>query len=385
WHPGDGDPAPVAITNSVMNAPDSAQISFAYVGDSAGHSERDVLFLDNSLTNNDGAGVLVAGIDGSTALFERSGRFVASSGIARENLRQIRTALTAYAGDHAGHYPSRLSMLYPSYVADPAVFWNPGDSQPCPPTIDNDKPNTSRSAQISFRYLGADLIVGGDPGAVLVVDGSLSNNGGTGINLLSADGEVDYYAPAPISCEHPPICSAIASANLRAIGAGLLIYAAGNRNAFPGKLSMLYEGGWVADPRTFWNPGDSDAYPLTIDNDVPDGPDSAQISFEYLGPGLGGSNDPGQIVLRDNSAANNAGRGINVLYYDGRTEFVPSVLLTGLAISSGPASVSAGSFAQFRCTATYDDGSTEDVTPFAKWSVASGPGAISDGGIYATH
>ena len=74
---------------------------------------------------------------------------------ARQVAAQTGTALIMYASSHDGNLPSSLSMLYPREIPGPTTFWNPGDANPWPLTIDNDVPNQPNSAQISFEYLGA--------------------------------------------------------------------------------------------------------------------------------------------------------------------------------------------------------------------------------------
>ncbi len=381
WNPGDSDPEPTAITNSVPNAPNSTQISYAYL---AGYNNTMscVLLLDNSFANNEGGSdILVGYSDGTGQFYQKSSRCRDLSLVARQHLQQIGTALRVYAADNMDQFPPLLSMLYPSYISDPAVFWNPGQTGWCPTTINNDLPRKGNSAQVSFRYLGADYTANCDPRVILAVDYSRTNNSGTGINILTADGAVDSYGPPPLSCQHPPTCSARAAANLKKIGTALEMYASIYRGYLPPKLSILYPYCTGPDPILFWNPGDSDVSPVTIDNDVPNQPNSAQISFEYLGPGGRWGGDPSEIVVRDNSPANNAGRGINVLYYDGRTEYIASVTPTSLTVA-GPANLPLGGFAHYTCSAIYSDGSTWDLTPYVTWSVTSGPGGVSDQGTF---
>jgi hypothetical protein len=84
---------------------------------------------------------------------------------------------------------------------------------------------------------------------------------------------------------------------------------------------------YVSDPLTFWHPGDSDPPPTTIDNDVPNAPNSSRISFE-----LDFGDQPNCVLffdalgMRDNSAENNAGRFI--MRYDGDWTEPPLVLPT---------------------------------------------------------
>ncbi|MBI4580787.1 MAG: hypothetical protein HY718_13855 [Planctomycetes bacterium] len=56
--------------------------------------------------------------------------------------------------------------------------------------------------------------------------------------------------------------------------------------------------------------------------------------------------------------------------------------LVSVAIA-GPVTVDEGIDVTYACMATYDDGSTRDVTALADWSVAAGPGAFSGPGSYA--
>jgi hypothetical protein len=322
WHPGDSDPEPTAITNSVPNAPNSAQISYAYFGGKPDSYPLSVVLLDNSLANNGGAGALVVTCDGAASFVEKCSRTSPATNTARVNLQQIGAALRAYANANGGQFPARLSLLFPAYVSDPTVFWHPGDNDAAPTTINNDVPNKVNSAQISYRYLGADYTVSCDPKVVLAVDNSLSNNGGVGVNILTADGQVSYYAPAAPACSSPALCREIAISNLRQIGWALLTYANNNNGYLPSRLSLLYPYD-IPRPTSFWSPGDADPWPLTIDNDVPNQPNSAQISYEYVAAGKDlYSLGPDDILVRDNSRLNNGGTGIFVLYADAHVEYI---------------------------------------------------------------
>lgn len=82
----------------------------------------------------------------------------------------------------------------------------------------------------------------------------------------------------------------------------------------PATASELFTGGYVTEAWAFHNPGDGDAEPTTIDNDVPDAANSAQVSFQYLGgPGLPWS----APLFIDNTSANNAGLMRIYVEYDG--------------------------------------------------------------------
>ena len=77
---------------------------------------------------------------------------------------------------------------------------------------------------------------------------------------------------------------------------------------FPDQASQLFSQGYLDDPLAFYSNGDTDPPPTTIDNDVSNAANSAQISFDYLGGGqtLDG---PSTVLFQDNSADNNAGLG----------------------------------------------------------------------------
>jgi len=325
WNPGDTDPYPLLIDNDDPNQLQSTQISYAYFkGRNLNGGMLDVLLQDNSLANNEGLGVNVVTNDGYTAFFGRYDGSLPSTETARANLQQIGLALHAYADANGDQFPTVLSMLYPTYIADPMVFWNPGDSDPFPPptTIDNDLPHRPNSAQISYEYLGASYAPNGDADVILVQDNSLSNNGGAGINILTADGRTDFFAFVPEPCEYPLICRSRARSGLWLIGWALSRYADEQQGDLPPNLTMLYPG-TILRPTTFWHPNDTDPWPLTIDNDVPNQPNSAQISYEYLAAGLNlHTLDSDEILVRDNSLANNGGFSMNVLYADGHVDYV---------------------------------------------------------------
>lgn len=386
WNPGDSDPCPLIINNDAPNQPDSTQTSFAYFGGHADVFQTAVVAQDNSLANNDGMGVHVLTADASAEFFERCDRWLPHTETARSNLRLIDQALHAYAAAHNDQYPDKLSQLYPTYIGTPAVFWNPGDHDPQPTTINNDVQNGADSAQVSYHYLGAGYTTACNPGVILVEDNDLLNNGGTGINILTADGVADYFAPAPQSCQYGFSCTSIASSRLRGIGLALATYASDNQDRLPARLSML---SGIARPTNWWHPGDSDPYPLTIDNDELNQPNSTQISFEFVAAGQNlGQLPPDAILAQDNTPANNGGNGILVLYADIHVEYVPIRSVASIAVS-GPDTVPEGGSATYTCTATYDDGTTQDVTAGSLWRLPdilpdtfSEPGTFTAPGMY---
>ena len=383
WNPGDTDPRPFLIDNDIPNGANSTQISYTYLGGDIDRDAAAVVLYDNSPANNDGEGLGVLTADAAAAFYVKSNLTAPAIETAQANLRQIGVALRGYADANGGKYPAKLSMLYPDWVSAPSVFWNPGDSNPCPTTINNDVPNKANSAQISYRYSGGTYTTNCSPEAVLVVDESLANNLGSGINVLTTDGTVALYVPEPTTCGAPDGCVSQAAAKLRSLAWALQMYADDNRGRLPLQFSSLYPN-LVSRASDFWDPVDSDPCPTTINNDVPDQPNSAQISFTYLAAGqnLWGLS-PKTVILRENQTGL-GGRNVALeARADGSINFIPLRKLTHLTIS-GPDSVFEGHAASFTCLASYDDGTIVDVTASSQchWLVSNGQGAFVERGQY---
>ena len=68
--------------------------------------------------------------------------------------------------------------------------------------------------------------------------------------------------------------------NLKSVGEALYFYAADHNTNFPEKLSFLYPN-YISKSEIFWCPSDKDPKPTKIDNDMPDGKNSALISYQY--------------------------------------------------------------------------------------------------------
>lgn len=96
------------------------------------------------------------------------------------HLHQIGSACNAYAAEHDGRYPERLSELYPRYLPDLNVFV-------CPKTGDKIASADEIDAKTSYEYRGAGLREWG-PGDVLACD--KPGNHRSGKNVLYADGHV---------------------------------------------------------------------------------------------------------------------------------------------------------------------------------------------------
>jgi len=120
--------------------------------------------------------------------------------------------------------------------------------------------------------------------------------------LAQRDVPVDVIARAQVGREH-----------MRRIVMALAVYE-NDYSSPPPTLSLLYPRG-IDDPQVFWHPGDNDPPPTTIDNDIPNAPNSARISFDvdlslYTDAWCFGE----APCIRDNTSANNGGWFINELY-----------------------------------------------------------------------
>ncbi len=302
------------------------------------------------------------------------------SEIVRANLTQIMAALYTYANANDEAFPPRLSMLYPELISNPAVFWNPGDSDPCPTTIDNDDLNGINSDQVSFRYIGGSAA---DAPFLVVHDHSTSNNGGLGVHAaISSRGGISFLAPTM----SPPSFTAAARANLEAIGAALRSYAEDHEGHYPPALSKLYPA-YIATPAVFCNPGDTvgpgSVPPATINNDTPNQANSAQISFQYMAAGQNLWELSADAVLLRENQTGLGGRQVALEARANGIYSMPIHQLTQLTIS-GPDAVAEGHAANFACLATFDDGTIQDVTlsEHCHWLVSNGQGAFVLRGQY---
>ncbi len=110
---------------------------------------------------------------------------------------------------------------------------------------------------------------------------------------------------------------------LRELCTGVQIYAVEHDGQWPELASELFAAGYVTHPQAFYHPGDVDPVPVTIDNDIPDAPNSAMISFDF--PGAGGSESlpTDTIMFADNNVANNAGLLRSVVFGDCSGNYLP--------------------------------------------------------------
>jgi hypothetical protein len=327
WHPGDSDPRPTTINNSIPNAQNSTRISFDWpLNGSGAEGAGDTVFIqDNSAANNAGQFVNLLTRDG---LIETDPPLATPTptavALTQAHLRRIAGAFLVYANENFDWYPQDLLQLVnEGWFASPRTFWNPGDSDPLPTEINNSEPNAPNSTQVSFAYLAAGQNSNTFPlDRVFVQDNTPANNGGAFILMATGDGVIETDPPAATPV---PTKIALTQAHLRRFRDPIFLYAYEHDDQLPGDLLELWQHGfYFGSPRTFWNPGDSDPLPTTIDNSVSNAPNSTQISFEYRGAGLNWSEIPPETaLLRDNTPANNDGYGINALRRDGQVEFIP--------------------------------------------------------------
>jgi hypothetical protein len=238
--------------------------------------------------------------------------------IAQQNLRRIAQAMHIYSNDNQEWFPTDPAWLYPAWVPDAAAFWNPGDqtNRRAPIAISNSGSNMSNSARISYDFLLSSQRAAVD--SILLRDNSPRNNGNRFINFITLDGvlETDPPEAAPT-----PTQFRLARDHLGRLG-WMLAYSANDKNCIlPLDLHHFWRedgSGLLETTRSFWNPGDSDPLPPAITNSVPNDPQSALVSFDYLTPGENfWTMPPDTVILRDNTAANNAGFGVYAIVGDG--------------------------------------------------------------------
>ena len=200
YHPGDSDPPPEIIDNSVPNAPNSAQISFAW-GNLDDCSAPDEVFIqDNTEENNGGQFINMLTADGLIETAPPSATPTPTSLIlAQAHLQRIGVALALYSNDNQALLPDDLIQIWEDgRLRSPRTFWNPGDSDPLPDDITNSAPDAQDSTQISFEYLGTGLSDGSlTPDTVVLRDLSPKNNGGAGVNVLWGDFTIGFVLDDP--------------------------------------------------------------------------------------------------------------------------------------------------------------------------------------------
>ena len=103
-------------------------------------------------------------------------------------LKQLGLACNMYAMDYDGHFPERLSLLYPSYLSDLEIYV-------CPATRDRVSTKDEIDGNSSYQYFGASLTEDDDPNAVLAKDRHFHerhvHGGRVDRPLLFSDGRVE--------------------------------------------------------------------------------------------------------------------------------------------------------------------------------------------------
>lgn len=194
WHPGDSDPPPTTIDNSVPNAVNSARISFEW-GDLDFNSPAcDAPQLrDNSAENNGGHFVNLLYDD----LFETDPPLATPTPttvyMAQTRLRNIGKAMLGYSNDHFEKLPNNILRLWETDFCRTQDFWNPGTPVPVPLTFTTSEPDLPDSIQASFLYLGSGLKeLELKPNYMLMRDRRSRNNGFVGFNVLWGDFRVTF-------------------------------------------------------------------------------------------------------------------------------------------------------------------------------------------------
>ncbi len=200
WNPGDTDPQPWWITNSVPNAWSSARISYDFatcLRPCEGILPDEPIVWDNTPDNNGGAFSSFHTLDGAIYTSPPNISPIPTNvAITHARLRRLWVAVGVYALENGGLAPTELLDIHPSpYAMSPRNYWNPGDSDPLPTDISTDEPDAINSARISFDYLVAgqdwDSM---DPETIVLADNTSTNNAGYGVNVVNRRGFVRFVA-----------------------------------------------------------------------------------------------------------------------------------------------------------------------------------------------
>jgi hypothetical protein len=146
---------------------------------------------------------------------------------------------------------------------------------------------------------------------------------GSAVNLFSWEGEgssAQLQWQVSKSESYNPSTTA---SRLRLLYENAMFYSFEHQDRFPDQASTLFSLNYINDPLAFYSPGDANAPPTTINNDVPNAANSAQISFAYPGAGQPTGTPPDALLFVDNTPANNAGLGRLAVQFDGRTVYLP--------------------------------------------------------------
>jgi len=107
------------------------------------------------------------------------------------NMRQIGMGILMYANDHQGNYPPDLGTLVKTGSVTAAVFVCPSAKTSPPGQMTRDESADWVNANSDYIYIGANLKQGADPSVVVCYEKD-DDHGGNGMNLLFADGHVEF-------------------------------------------------------------------------------------------------------------------------------------------------------------------------------------------------
>ena len=130
-------------------------------------------------------------------LYRRGGHGEANRIKCASNLGQIGQALQVYANENAGRLPDGLRQLMLNEDVTRAVFICPAsnDTFGTGTTLAEQADDLVKPGHCSYVYLGKGLPGPGDPRRVLAVE-PLENHDGRGMNVLRADGSVEWLERA---------------------------------------------------------------------------------------------------------------------------------------------------------------------------------------------
>ena len=114
------------------------------------------------------------------------------------NLRQIGQAVLLFANEHNGNFPDSAEQLLAHADLTSDVFVCPSSSDTPAPGADSKTRanNLTRGGHLSYVYVGKGLSAVTGPGATgkaVVAYEPLSNHSNGGINVLFADGHVEFF------------------------------------------------------------------------------------------------------------------------------------------------------------------------------------------------
>ncbi len=216
--------------------------------------------------------------------------------------------------------------------------------------------------------------------------------GNTRWEILSGPGEISpsglYRAPSTVSADTPVTIGATYSEGDQAYTAKALslesqksLTIVRGQKARPTGLAVtgttvLGEGATESYQATVtYEGGGSADVTLNVVWSISSGPGTITTAGAYTAPEVSGETP---VTIRASYQERNAtvDASLDLIVMDDAAPAPASLTITG------PEAVKAGGSSAYRVTATFTDGATADVTEKASWTVASGPGAVDEGGVY---